>query len=96
MESFNTRADSTRCYVNTICYNSVFLSPQLDDEDSILPHKLQAALEHVLDKRRELACEKGDLPNGDSAFLLQNFIHFMCVFLLEIPPQRRCKMIKSK
>uniref|UniRef100_A0A8D3CZU2 UDENN domain-containing protein n=1 Tax=Scophthalmus maximus TaxID=52904 RepID=A0A8D3CZU2_SCOMX len=42
--------------------NSRFLR-QLDDEDSILPHKLQAALEHVLDKRRELACEKGDLPN---------------------------------
>uniref|UniRef100_A0A8C9YU15 DENN domain containing 2A n=1 Tax=Sander lucioperca TaxID=283035 RepID=A0A8C9YU15_SANLU len=40
--------------------NSRFLR-QLDDEDSILPHKLQAALEHVLDKRRELACEKGDL-----------------------------------
>lgn len=47
------------------------LPPQLDDEDSILPHKLQAALEHVLDKRRELACEKGDLPNGDSAFSSQ-------------------------
>lgn len=44
---------------------SVFLPPQLDDEDSILPHKLQAALEHVLDKRRDLACEKGDLPNGN-------------------------------
>lgn len=43
------------------------MSPQLDDEDSILPHKLQAALEHVLDRRRELACEKGDLPNGESA-----------------------------
>lgn len=49
----------------------VFFLPQLDDEDSILPHKLQAALEHVLDKRRELACEKGDLPNGDSAHLLR-------------------------
>ncbi|XP_045894281.1 DENN domain-containing protein 2A isoform X2 [Micropterus dolomieu] len=46
--------------------NSRFLR-QLDDEDSILPHKLQAALEHVLDKRRELACEKGDLPNDSSS-----------------------------
>uniref|UniRef100_A0A8C5GNG9 DENN domain-containing protein 2A-like n=1 Tax=Gouania willdenowi TaxID=441366 RepID=A0A8C5GNG9_GOUWI len=44
--------------------NSRFLR-QLDDEDSILPHKLQAALEHVLDKRRELACENGDLQGGD-------------------------------
>lgn len=51
-------------------FTSVFLPPQLDDEDSILPHKLQAALEYVLDKRKELACEKGDLPNGDSALLL--------------------------
>uniref|UniRef100_A0A8C6VV82 DENN domain containing 2A n=1 Tax=Nothobranchius furzeri TaxID=105023 RepID=A0A8C6VV82_NOTFU len=40
---------------------------QLDDEDSILPHKLQAALEQVLEKRRELACEKGDLPNDSSS-----------------------------
>ncbi|XP_028306399.1 DENN domain-containing protein 2A isoform X2 [Gouania willdenowi] len=46
--------------------NSRFLR-QLDDEDSILPHKLQAALEHVLDKRRELACENGDLPNDSSS-----------------------------
>lgn len=45
---------------------SVFLPEQLDDEDSILPHKLQAALEHVLDKRRDLACERGDLPNGNT------------------------------
>lgn len=53
------------CIMLTV-FTSVFLPPQLDDEDSILPHKLQAALEHVLDKRRELACEKGDLPNGDT------------------------------
>ncbi|KAM9754796.1 DENN domain-containing protein 2A isoform 1-T2 [Menidia menidia] len=50
--------------------NSRFLR-QMDDEDSILPHKLQAALEHVLDKRRELACEK-DVPNGDSALCLDS------------------------
>uniref|UniRef100_A0A3B3BMW2 DENN domain containing 2A n=1 Tax=Oryzias melastigma TaxID=30732 RepID=A0A3B3BMW2_ORYME len=46
--------------------NSRFLR-QLDDEDSILPHKLQAALEQVLEKRRELACEKGDLHNDSSS-----------------------------
>ncbi|XP_041853839.1 DENN domain-containing protein 2A isoform X2 [Melanotaenia boesemani] len=46
--------------------NSRFLR-QLDDEESILPHKLQAALEHVLDKRRELACDKGDLPDDSSS-----------------------------
>lgn len=42
---------------------------QLDDEDSILPHKLQAALEHVLDKRKELAGE-GDLPKGSCAAVI--------------------------
>ncbi|XP_062403430.1 DENN domain-containing protein 2A [Sardina pilchardus] len=46
--------------------NSRFLR-QLDDEESILPHKLQAALEHVLEKRKELACDKGDLPNESSS-----------------------------
>lgn len=57
------------CSVLSI-FTSVSLPPQLDDEDSILPHKLQAALEHVLDKRRELACEKGDVPDGNSAQLV--------------------------
>ncbi|KAM4553711.1 DENN domain-containing protein 2A [Fundulus diaphanus] len=58
--------------------NSRFLR-QLDDEDSILPHKLQAALEHVLEKRRELACEKGDLPNDSSslsAVVSEAFVRF--------------------
>ncbi|KAM9377703.1 DENN domain-containing protein 2A isoform 2-T2 [Pholidichthys leucotaenia] len=58
--------------------NSRFLR-QLDDEDSILPHKLQAALEHVLDKRRELACDKGDLPNDSnslSTVVSEAFVRF--------------------
>ncbi|CAB1316989.1 unnamed protein product, partial [Coregonus sp. 'balchen'] len=38
--------------------NSRFLR-QLDDEDSILPSKLQSALETVLERRRELASERG-------------------------------------
>ncbi|KAM9815404.1 DENN domain-containing protein 2A isoform 1-T1 [Syngnathus typhle] len=46
--------------------NSRFLR-QMDDEDSILPRKLQAALEHVLDKRRELASDKGDLLSDSSS-----------------------------
>ncbi|CAB1412359.1 unnamed protein product [Pleuronectes platessa] len=44
--------------------NSRFLR-QLDDEDSILPSKLQSALENVLERRRDLANERGDAP-GDS------------------------------
>lgn len=52
---------------------------QLDDEESILPHKLQAALEHVLDKRKELACDKGDLSNDSnslSAVVSEAFVRF--------------------
>ncbi|XP_049579576.1 DENN domain-containing protein 2A isoform X3 [Syngnathus scovelli] len=49
--------------------NSRFLR-QMDDEDSILPRKLQAALEHVLEKRRELASDKGDLLSGEPPSLI--------------------------
>ncbi|CAL9695126.1 unnamed protein product [Knipowitschia caucasica] len=52
---------------------------QLDDEDSILPHKLQAALEQVLDKRKELASDKGDLFNDSSslsAVVSEAFVRF--------------------
>ncbi|XP_004382507.1 DENN domain-containing protein 2A [Trichechus manatus latirostris] len=41
--------------------NNRFLR-QMDDEDSILPRKLQAALEHVLEQRNELASEHEDGP----------------------------------
>lgn len=34
----------------------------MDDEDSILPRKLQVALEHVLDQRSELASDPDDGP----------------------------------
>uniref|UniRef100_A0A8C8RFN1 DENN domain containing 2A n=1 Tax=Pelusios castaneus TaxID=367368 RepID=A0A8C8RFN1_9SAUR len=39
--------------------NNRFLR-QMEDEDSILPRKLQAALEHILDQRNELAGDKED------------------------------------
>ncbi|XP_028971044.2 DENN domain-containing protein 2A isoform X3 [Esox lucius] len=55
--------------------NSRFLR-QLDDEDSILPHKLQAALEHVLDKRKELA---GEMPTDSSSLstvVSETFVRF--------------------
>ncbi|XP_032617824.1 DENN domain-containing protein 2A isoform X1 [Hylobates moloch] len=41
--------------------NSRFLR-QMDDEDSILPRKLQVALEHILEQRNELACEQDEGP----------------------------------
>ncbi|NWU92754.1 DEN2A protein, partial [Upupa epops] len=44
--------------------NNRFLR-QMDDEDSILPRKLQAALEHILEQRNELASDKEEGPvNG--------------------------------
>ncbi|XP_041724862.2 DENN domain-containing protein 2A-like [Coregonus clupeaformis] len=48
--------------------NSRFLR-QLDDEDSILPSKLQSALETVLERRRELASERGGHGPNDSGHL---------------------------
>lgn len=37
----------------------------MEDEDSILPRKLQAALEHILEQRNELASDKEEGPvNG--------------------------------
>ncbi|XP_053260988.1 DENN domain-containing protein 2A isoform X3 [Podarcis raffonei] len=44
--------------------NNRFLR-QMEDEDSILPRKLQAALEHILEQRNELASDKEEgAPNG--------------------------------
>uniref|UniRef100_A0A8C9W456 DENN domain containing 2A n=1 Tax=Scleropages formosus TaxID=113540 RepID=A0A8C9W456_SCLFO len=43
---------------------------QLGDEDAILPHKLQAALEHILEKRVELAQEKAELLKGKPQLVL--------------------------
>ncbi|KAM4615629.1 DENN domain-containing protein 2A-like [Polymixia lowei] len=48
--------------------NSRFLR-QLDDEDSILPSKLQSALENVLERRKELANERGGDLSNDSGHL---------------------------
>ncbi|XP_068162901.1 DENN domain-containing protein 2A-like isoform X3 [Antennarius striatus] len=51
--------------------NSRFLR-QLDDEDSILPSKLLSALENVLERRRELANERGgDTPTGEAVKTVQ-------------------------
>lgn len=41
--------------------NSRFLR-QMDDEDSILPRKLQVALEHILEQRNDLALDQEDGP----------------------------------
>ncbi|KAJ7997893.1 hypothetical protein DPEC_G00216890 [Dallia pectoralis] len=55
--------------------NSRFLR-QLNDEDSILPHKLQAALEQVLDKRKELASEMPADSSSLSTVVSETFVRF--------------------
>lgn len=52
---------------------------QMDDEDSILPHKLQAALEHVLERRKEFACDLADNtsePGCLSSVVSEAFVRF--------------------
>ncbi|TRY91468.1 hypothetical protein DNTS_027213 [Danionella cerebrum] len=52
---------------------------QMDDEDSILPHKLQASLEHVLERRKELACDSADHlsePASLSSVVSEAFVRF--------------------
>ncbi|XP_051545939.1 DENN domain-containing protein 2A-like isoform X2 [Myxocyprinus asiaticus] len=58
--------------------NSRFLR-QMDDEDSILPHKLQAALEHVLERRKELVHDVADNPSEPgslSTVVSEAFVRF--------------------
>lgn len=76
-------------------FTSASALPQLDDEDSILPHKLQAALEHVLDRRKELACEKGDIPSGESAHALYFFSPEYC-FTAQFLHSKRYQSIPRK
>lgn len=35
---------------------------QMEDEDSILPRKLQVALEHILEQRNDLTCDQDGGP----------------------------------
>uniref|UniRef100_A0A4W5JLC9 UDENN domain-containing protein n=1 Tax=Hucho hucho TaxID=62062 RepID=A0A4W5JLC9_9TELE len=68
--------------------NSRFLR-QLDDEDSILPSKLQSALETVLERRRELASERGgDGPNDSghlSTVVSEAFVRFFVELVSHYP-----------
>ncbi|XP_077896781.1 DENN domain-containing protein 2A isoform X6 [Ictidomys tridecemlineatus] len=50
--------------------NSRFLR-QMEDEDSILPRKLQVALEHLLEQRNELACDQDGGPLDSTAGLFE-------------------------
>ncbi|XP_015208598.1 DENN domain-containing protein 2A isoform X2 [Lepisosteus oculatus] len=64
--------------------NNRFLR-QMDDEDSILPHKLQAALEHVLEKRKELACETSNDSSSLSTVVSEAFVRFFVEMMGHYP-----------
>lgn len=61
---------------------------QMEDEDSILPRKLQVALEHILEQRNELASDKEEGSvngkqgkaqrcSGQTTSLPALFVHFI-------------------
>lgn len=58
----------------------------MEDEDSILPRKLQAALEHILEQRNELASDKEEGPangkQGKAQCLSAENRVFSCPFLV--------------
>uniref|UniRef100_A0A8D0MFW3 DENN domain containing 2A n=1 Tax=Sus scrofa TaxID=9823 RepID=A0A8D0MFW3_PIG len=64
--------------------NNRFLR-QMDDEDSILPRKLQVALEHILEQRNDLAseqdagppdCKRGPEPSPLNEVVSEAFVRF--------------------
>uniref|UniRef100_UPI00398E637F DENN domain-containing protein 2C-like isoform X2 n=1 Tax=Pristiophorus japonicus TaxID=55135 RepID=UPI00398E637F len=58
---------------------------QMDDEDSILPHKLQAALEQILEQRNEILAVEDELDGGDGPSSLSTLVSEACVrFFVEI------------
>ncbi|XP_067863358.1 DENN domain-containing protein 2C-like [Heptranchias perlo] len=58
---------------------------QMDDEDSILPHKLQAALEHILEQRNEMLAAEGEVDGRDGPGSLSTLVSEACVrFFVEI------------
>uniref|UniRef100_A0A8C0JCN8 DENN domain containing 2A n=1 Tax=Chelonoidis abingdonii TaxID=106734 RepID=A0A8C0JCN8_CHEAB len=55
--------------------NNRFLR-QMEDEDSILPRKLQAALEHILEQRNELASDKEEKSSPLNEVVSEAFVRF--------------------
>ncbi|XP_023369967.1 DENN domain-containing protein 2A-like [Otolemur garnettii] len=60
-EGYRVMLEGTALVLKTVLVvdlvNSRFLR-QMEDEDSILPRKLQVALEHILEQRNDLACDQ--------------------------------------
>ncbi|XP_072336727.1 DENN domain-containing protein 2C-like isoform X2 [Scyliorhinus torazame] len=58
---------------------------QMDDEDSILPHKLRAALEQILELRNEMLTVQEEVDSGAGLSSLSTLISEACVrFFVEI------------
>ncbi|XP_072419519.1 DENN domain-containing protein 2C-like [Chiloscyllium punctatum] len=58
---------------------------QMNDEDSILPHKLQAALEQILEQRSEMLTVREDVDDADGLCSLSTLVSEACVrFFVEI------------
>ncbi|XP_041050997.1 DENN domain-containing protein 2C-like isoform X1 [Carcharodon carcharias] len=58
---------------------------QMDDEDCILPHKLQAALEQILEQRNEMLTVQEEVDGGDGLSSLSALVSEACVrFFVEI------------
>ncbi|XP_053575106.1 DENN domain-containing protein 2A-like [Bombina bombina] len=57
---------------------------QMDDEDSILPRKLQAALEQILEQKNELASEKDQGPHQEASSLNDVVSEAFVRFFVEI------------
>ncbi|XP_069797559.1 DENN domain-containing protein 2C-like isoform X2 [Narcine bancroftii] len=58
---------------------------RMDDEDSILPHKLQAALEHIFEQKNEMLASDEGAEGGDAQNSLSTLVSEACVrFFVEI------------
>lgn len=53
--------------VSYYCCHCLFLLLQMDDEDTLLPRKLQAALEQALERKNELISQDSDSDSDDGA-----------------------------
>ncbi|XP_051890627.1 DENN domain-containing protein 2C-like [Pristis pectinata] len=58
---------------------------RMDDEDSILPHKLQAALVHIFEQKNEMLASEEEAEGGDAQNSLSTLVSEACVrFFVEI------------
>ncbi|XP_048409340.1 DENN domain-containing protein 2C-like isoform X2 [Stegostoma tigrinum] len=70
---------------------------QMNDEDSILPHKLQAALEQILEQRSEMLTVREDVDGADGLSSLSTLVSEACVrFFVEIAGHYSLHMVVNE